>query len=46
MATSSQQPRGSPLIQYDPHNFDAYAVNEYGLMIVFFFRKKILHTTI
>ncbi|CAF1234705.1 unnamed protein product [Rotaria sordida] len=30
MATSSQQPRGSPLIQYDPHNFDVYAVNEYG----------------
>lgn len=30
MATSSQQPRGAPLIQYDPHNFDAYAVNEYG----------------
>jgi predicted RNA-binding protein YlqC (UPF0109 family) len=30
MATSSQQPRGSPLIQYDPHNFDAYSVNEYG----------------
>jgi predicted RNA-binding protein YlqC (UPF0109 family) len=30
MATSSQQPRGSPLIQYDPHNFDAYAANEYG----------------
>ncbi|CAF0903312.1 unnamed protein product [Adineta steineri] len=30
MATSSQQPRGSPLIQYDPHNFDIYAVNEYG----------------
>jgi len=30
MATSSQQPRGSPLIQYDPHNFDVYSVNEYG----------------
>ena len=31
MSTSSQQPRGPPLIQYDPHNFDVYAVNEYGL---------------
>ncbi|CAF1509000.1 unnamed protein product [Adineta ricciae] len=30
ISTSSQQPRGSPLIQYDPHNFDVYAVNEYG----------------
>ncbi|CAF3593007.1 unnamed protein product [Rotaria socialis] len=30
MVTSSQQPRGSPLIQYDPHNFDIYAVNDYG----------------
>jgi hypothetical protein len=30
MATSSQQPRGSLLVQYDPHNFDAYSVNEYG----------------
>mgnify|MGYP001113821153 CR=1 FL=1 len=30
MATSSQQPRGSPLLLYDPHNFDPYSVNEYG----------------
>ena len=35
MATSSQQPRGSPLIQYDPHNFDVYAVNEYGKIFYF-----------
>lgn len=30
MTTSSQQPRGSPLLLYDPHNFDPYSVNEYG----------------
>jgi len=30
MSSSSQQPRGPPLIQYDPHNFDIYTVNEYG----------------
>jgi predicted RNA-binding protein YlqC (UPF0109 family) len=29
-SSSSQQPRGPPLIQYDPHNFDIYTVNEYG----------------
>lgn len=30
MSSSTQQPRGPPLIQYDPHNFDIYTVNEYG----------------
>jgi hypothetical protein len=30
MSSSPQQPRGPPLIQYDPHNFDIYTVNEYG----------------
>ena len=39
MSASSQQPRGPPLIQYDPHNFDIYAVNEYGLFPVFSSRR-------
>ncbi|CAF1608513.1 unnamed protein product [Rotaria sp. Silwood1] len=30
MSSSSQQPRGTLLIQYDPHNFDIYTVNDYG----------------
>ncbi|UJR31424.1 hypothetical protein I4U23_018917 [Adineta vaga] len=30
MSSSSQQPRGAPSLQYDPHNFDIYIVNEYG----------------
>lgn len=30
MSSSSQQPRGIPSLQYDPHNFDIYIVNEYG----------------
>ncbi|CAF1254370.1 unnamed protein product [Rotaria magnacalcarata] len=30
MSASSQQPRGALMIQYDPHSFDIYTVNEYG----------------
>ncbi|CAF1250713.1 unnamed protein product [Adineta ricciae] len=30
ISSSSQQPRGIPSLQYDPHNFDIYIVNEYG----------------
>ena len=39
MSSSSQQPRRPLLIQYDPHNFDLYTVNEYGRSFhAYFFR--------